>query len=253
MSTASVALYNCGHIAMAGYYVELAAREGFIALLMTRGNAAMHPYGGLERQIGTNPLAVAVPSVAEPFLLDMATSGTTSGALREAVARGQQVPAGLAVDEDGVPTTDPAAALAGALSPFGGAKGYGLGLAVELLGGLLTGAGAGPSPNPRGRLAWGTFVVVIDPAAYTDVTAFKSAVSDYLASLRASRAAPGFREVLIPGERAFRQRREQLAHGVRLTDSIWQEVGCLARELGIEPEDYVAESARAIQGNDLDR
>src|SRR5581483_5069700 len=240
VGTASVALYDCGHIGAAGYYVERAARADLIGLLVTRGNPGMHPYGGVERQIGTNPLAVAIPSVGEPFLLDMAASATSLGALREALARGESIAAGLAVDTAGRPTTDPAAGLAGALSPFGGAKGYGLGLVVEILGGLLTGAGAGTVRHSSGRLPWGVFVVVIDPAAYTDPTEFKRAVRAYFARLKASRLAPGFREILIPGERAFRRRREQLAHGVQITDAIWAEVAALARPLGVDAAEYAS-------------
>ncbi|HLH22117.1 MAG TPA: Ldh family oxidoreductase [Chloroflexota bacterium] len=241
MGTASVALYDCGHIGAAGYYVELAARADLIGLLVTRGNAGMHPYGGVDRQIGTNPLAVAIPSAGEPFLLDMAASAISLGALREALARGEPIAPGLAVDAAGRPTTDPAAALAGALAPFGGAKGYGLGLVVEVLGGLLTGAGAGTVPHPSGRLPWGVFAVVIDPAAYTDPTAFKREVGAYFARLKTSRLAPGAREVLIPGERAFRLRREQLARGVQITDAVWAEVAALARTLGVEASEYVSE------------
>jgi L-2-hydroxycarboxylate dehydrogenase (NAD+) len=243
VGTASVALYDCGHIGAAGYYVELAAREGLIALLGTRGNSGMYPYGGVDRQMGTNPLAVAIPSAGEPFLLDMATSATSLGALREALARGEPIAAGLAVDAHGQPTTDPAAGLGGALSPFGGAKGYGLGLVVEILGGLLTGAGAGAGSegNTGGRLPWGVFVVVIDPAAYTDLAVFKRDVSAYFARLKAARVAPDFREILIPGERAFRLRREQLAGGVRVTDAIWDELAALARSLGVRAGDYLSE------------
>jgi L-2-hydroxycarboxylate dehydrogenase (NAD+) len=242
VGTASVALYDCGHVGAAGYYVELAAREDLIGLLVTRGNSGMHPYGGVERQMGTNPLAVAIPSAGEPFLLDMAASGTSLGALRVALAQGERIAAGLAVDADGRPTTDPAAGLAGALSPFGGAKGYGLGLVVEILGGLLTGAGAGADSvgNVDGRLPWGVFVVVIDPAAYTDLTEFKREVSAYFARLKASRRAPGVREILIPGERAFRRRREQLANGVQVTDAVWDELAGLARGLGVRAEDYAS-------------
>ena len=242
--TGAVALYNCGHIAMAGYYVELAAREDLIGILMTKGNPAVHPHGGLDRQIGTNPISIGIPTAGDPFLLDMATSATSLGALREAVAAGRPVAEGLAVDRSGAPTTDPAAALAGALSPVGGAKGYGLGLVVELLAGALTRAGAGVMRDARGRRKlWGTLVLVLDPAAFANPAAFKAAASAYLAEVKASALAPGFCEILVPGERAFRTRRAQLAHGVRITDGIWDEVAQVARGLGIEPDAYLAQSA----------
>lgn len=236
---ASVALYNCGHILTAGYYVELAAREDLIGLLLTRSSPVMHPHGGVEPLMGTNPLAVGIPAADEPLLLDMATSATTFGALVEALAAGRSVPEGLAIDASGAPTTDPRAALSGAVSPFGGAKGSGLGLAVEILGGLLTGAGAGPLPHPSGRLSYGTVVMAIDPAAFVDLPAFKAAVSAYLARLKSSPVAPGSQEILIPGERSFRTRREQQARGVRITDEIWQQVARLARGLGVDADEYL--------------
>src|SRR5690349_20818516 len=242
VGAAAVALHNCGHVSMAGYYVELAAREDLIGILLSKGNPAVHPYGGLDRRIGTNPISIAIPTAGDPLLLDMATSATSLGALREAAVAGRTVPAGLAVDPTGAPTTDPTAALAGALSPVGGAKGYGLGLVVELLAGALTGAGAGAMRDASGwRKLWGTLVIVVDPAAFADVPAFKAAVSAYLAEVKASRLAPGFREILIPGERALRTRREQLAHGVRVTDGIWDEVARLACGLGVEPDEYLAD------------
>jgi uncharacterized oxidoreductase len=235
---AAVGLNNCGHIALAGYYVELAAREDLIGLLFGKSEAHVHPHGGVERQLGTNPIAVAVPCEGDPLLFDMSVGATSAGKLREAEIAGRTLPAGWAVDADGAPTTDPAQAKA--ISPVGGAKGHGLALSVELLGGLLTGAGAGPMRDASGwRQYWGTLLLVLDPAAFVDVAWFKGAVSAYLAQIKSSRLAPGFDEILIPGERSYRTRRERLAHGVTIADPIWRDVAALARPLGVDAEAYV--------------
>lgn len=234
---AAIALHRCGHIALAGYYVELIAREGLVGVLFAKSEAHVHPWGGVERQIGTNPLAVAVPTTADPFLLDMSVGATSFGKLREAAIAGRPLPAGWAVDAAGAPTTDPRAAAA--ISPVGGAKGYGLGLAVELLGGLLTGAGAGPMRDARGWTQyWGTLLLALDPAVFVDPAWFRAAVSAYLAQVKGSRRAPGVAEILIPGERSYRTRRERLAGGVLIADPVWEEVARLARELGVAPEQY---------------
>jgi LDH2 family malate/lactate/ureidoglycolate dehydrogenase len=100
--------------------------------------------------------------------------------------------------------------------------------------------GAGPLPHPSGRLSWGSFIAAIDPAAFTDLAACKAAVSAYLARIKASRMAPGFQEILIPGERSFRTRRDQRASGVRVTDEMWPQVARLARGLGVDPDEYLA-------------
>jgi L-2-hydroxycarboxylate dehydrogenase (NAD+) len=241
---AAVALNNSGHIALAGYYVELVAREDLIGLLFGKSEASVHPHGGTEPLIGTNPVSIAIPTAGDPLLLDMATSATSRGKLAEAAAAGRPLPLGWALDASGAPTTDPHAAMrGGALSPVGGAKGYGLALAVELLGGILTGAGAGPMQDASGwRKLWGTLIVVLDPAAFTDVAAFKAAVSAYLAEIKGSRLAPGFEEILIPGERSFRTRRERLVHGVEIADHVWETVAHVARELGIDAAQYAAAS-----------
>ena len=241
---AAVGFYNCGHIGLAGYYVELAAREDLIGLLFAKSEASVHPYGGFEPIIGTNPVCVGIPTEGDPLLLDMATSGTSLGKLREAAAAGRRLPDGYAMAPDGTPTNDPEVAQEGALSPFGGAKGYGLALAVELLGGILTGAGAGPMREAgEWRKLWGALVVVLDPSTFSKVPELKRAVSAYLAEVKGSRLAPGFEEILIPGERSYRRRREQLEKGVYVADGVWNSVARVARELGIEPERYRAGAA----------
>ncbi|HZR99889.1 MAG TPA: Ldh family oxidoreductase [Chloroflexota bacterium] len=241
---AALGLRASGHIALAGYYAELAAREDLIGLVFAKSETWIHPYGGVEPILGTNPIAIAIPTLGDPLLLDMATSATSRGKLVEAAAAGRELPLGWAIDASGAPTTDARAAVeGGALSPVGGAKGHGLALAVELLGGVLTGAGAGPMRDAAGwRNLWGTLFLVLDPAAFVDVGAFKAAVSDFLAQIKGSRLAPGFAEILIPGERSYRERQERLAHGIVVPDDAWEQVAAIARSLGLNADEYCAPS-----------
>jgi L-2-hydroxycarboxylate dehydrogenase (NAD+) len=231
----AVGVYDNNHISLVGYYVERAARAGFVALATTTGDAGVHPYGGVERLMGTNPLALAFPTEDEPFLLDMATSVGTFGRVFGARQRGEAIPLDWAVDPSGAPTADPEQALAGSLRPLGGAKGYGLGLALAILAGALVRAAQGPGvvgtihaadPTTKGDL-----FLVLDPAALGDPWAFRRAASAYLAEVRASRPAPGSSGVRIPGQRALRLRAERLENGIPMDPTTWEAVQALAREV----------------------
>ncbi len=243
---AAITVNNCGHLGLAGYYVELAARQDLVGVLFAKSATHIHPYGGVERRIGTNPISIAIPTDGDPFLLDMSTSAIANGKLQKAAREGRALPEGAALDKDGSPTTDAQAALTGALTAFGGAKGYGLALVVELLGGLLAGAGTGELRNPdgSGRL-WGALVLVIDPAAFGDPSAFKRGAAAFLAHVKSARKAPGFDEILIPGERSFRTRRDQLEHGVTIEDGLWNTIAKLAAEIGVDAQQYVGSAPSA--------
>jgi LDH2 family malate/lactate/ureidoglycolate dehydrogenase len=231
-----VGVFNNNHISLVGYYVERAARAGLIAMATTTGDAGVHPYGGIDRLLGTNPLAVAIPTANEPFLLDMATSEGTFGRIFGARQQGQAIPPTWAVDAAGQPTNDPAEALAGSLRPFGGAKGYGLGLCLAILAGPLVRAASGPDVvgtiEPGDPATKGDLFVVLDPAAFGDAAAVREAASVFLARVRASRRAPGSETIRAPGERALRLRAERLAAGIPMDETTWEAVEALAREVG---------------------
>ncbi len=110
----AVGVRNCYDVFMLGYYGERIAREGLVGIVMTTGTPLVHPYGGADRLIGTNPLAIAIPAPGKgPVLLDFATSALASGTIVEALAHGEELPEGVAVGPDGLPTRDPAAAAGG--------------------------------------------------------------------------------------------------------------------------------------------
>jgi len=232
-----VGVHGNNHLSLLGYYIERAARAGQIGLATTTGDAGVHPIGGVERLFGTNPLAVAFPTADEPFLLDMATSETTFGRVFGARQSGEPIPPHWAVDPQGQPTTDAHVALAGSLRPFGGAKGYGLGLCLAILAGALVRAALGPdligTIQPTDPATKGDLFLLLDPAAFGGATDIHAAAGAYLAALRTSRPAPGSPGVRIPGERALRLRAERLAHGIPMDPATWDEVLALAREAGV--------------------
>jgi L-2-hydroxycarboxylate dehydrogenase (NAD+) len=227
--TCSMAAYNHSYIAYLGRYVEQCLEQDCVALLMSHALTVVHPYGGTARLLGTNPMAVAIPTLGDPLLIDFSTSATSAGKLQAAERAGRAVPPEWAIDEAGLPTTDPAAGLRGALSPLAGAKGYGLGLLVEALAHLLARTGDVRLGHERGVPSWwSSFAFVVWIGAYMDPAEFRARVSDYLGRIKASPVAPGFAEILYPGERAYRLRRERLASGIPIEDEVWRSVlSCL--------------------------
>lgn len=205
-----------------GYFTEQFARAGMLAIGSTNASARVAPPGGNVPVLGTNPIAMAVPDGAGGIAMqfDFSTSAVALGKITMAKAAGESIPLGWAVDRDGNPTTDPAAALEGSLVSAGDYKGYGIGLLVELLASALTGGTASvdvaPLKAPEGKPHdLGQFYIVIDPSAYS-----RDGFYERLANLAESVAAqPGAR---LPGSgRTVRD-------SVEVEDDVWQSVQALA-------------------------
>ncbi len=226
---ALAAIRNANHIGMLAYYAEAAALRGHIAVVLTTSEALVHPFGGTDAMLGTNPVAVGVPAGPEPFVLDLATSTVSMGKIHHHALTGTPIPGDWAVDSAGNRTTDAEAAKTGAIAPFGGAKGYGLGLAIELLVAAL--AGSALAPEVRGTLDAtdpankGDILILIDPAAGSGRT---SALAGYLGRLRASRPADPDHPVQVPGDGMRRRRAETMAKGIDLPDQLHDEILSLA-------------------------
>ncbi len=227
---AVAAIANNNHLGMLSFYVERVARGGQIAVAFTTSEALVHPWGGRKAMLGTNPIAIGVPASPDPFVLDMATSMVSMGKIHDHAHRGEPIPEGWALDAGGEPTTDPAAAKLGAIAPFGGSKGYALGLAIEVLVASLSGAALGT--DVAGTLDAdricnkGDVFSVIDPVSQL-VTA---SISAYLEAIRAcSPASPG-QPVMVPGDGSRIRRAQRLATGIPMADSVWDDICGLARD-----------------------
>ena len=132
---------NGNHFGAIAPYCYLAAERGFASIIGSNASVTIAPTGGRGERLGNNPLGLGVPRPGgRPIILDMAMSVVARGKIRAALKRGESIPATWATDREGRPTTDPQAALQGFLLPFGGYKGYGLALMVDLFAGLLSGA-----------------------------------------------------------------------------------------------------------------
>jgi uncharacterized oxidoreductase len=203
--------------------------------------AIVAPHGGSDARFGTNPVCIGVPLTGRPpVILDFATSMIAQGKTRVAHNKGEPVPAGVLIDDQGRPSTDPRWTVVppfGALLTFGGHKGYGLALMCELLGGALAaGATQRDDETGRKRVLNGMLSVLIDPAALGDRSAFEAEAEAFIAWAKASPPREDFPPVMTAGEpeRAARTRRS--AEGVPVDGTTWNEILDAARKLGVDPE-----------------
>jgi LDH2 family malate/lactate/ureidoglycolate dehydrogenase len=233
---AAAGVFNGNHVGRLGEWVQQAADAGLVGLgfcnLGQRG-AAVAPHGGAARLLGTNPFAAAVPVAGRPpVLLDFATSAVAEGKLRVARNRGQAIPAGWVVAADGSPTTDPNDFYAGgALLPSAGHKGYGLGMLVELLGGLLSDAGEPPVSASQGH---GVLFIVLAPGLFRPAEAFFADAAALCARATAIPPAAGFAEVLLPGDPEHRSEALHRSTGVVLDDATWEQLQTAAAGFGVQ-------------------
>ena len=226
---ALAAIRNANHIGMLAYYAEAAVARNLIGIVLTTSEALVHPYGGTEAMLGTNPIAIGIPTGSEPFILDLATSRVSMGKIHHHALTGSLIPDDWAVDRQGRRTRDPEAAKSGAIAPFGEAKGYGLGLAVELLVAAL--AGSAFAPEVGGTLDAtkvankGDILILIDPAVGEGSAAGLAA---YLDRLRASSPEDPARPVAVPGDGMRVRRAQALTRGIELPDQLHDEIRALA-------------------------
>jgi L-2-hydroxycarboxylate dehydrogenase (NAD+) len=214
---AIAAIRNSNHIGMLGWYAERVAEAGFTIIALSTSEALVHPWGARKAMIGTNPIAIGLPTGGVPFMMDTATSVVSMGEIHDRANRGKEIPLDWALDENGNPTSDPGAAKTGAIAPFGQAKGYALGLAFELIVSSLSKAAIGR--EVRGTLDdvnvcnKGDLFIVID-GPRRDLQA-------YLEEIRNLPPADGFANVLIPGERGRACREHRLKQGIPLAEEVW--------------------------------
>lgn len=226
-TVAIAAIYRSHHIGAAGYTVERLARRGYVALVCSNTPSAMAFAGGSRAMMGTNPLAFAAPVPGrEPVVIDMALSQVARSRIVAAQKSGSAIPLGWATDSTGTPTTDPAAALSGALAPAGGTKGAALALIVEILCGALAGGhygweassfldDQGPSP------AVGQVLIAIDADLLSDGH-FPARMSELIAVMHRESG------VRVPGDRRLANRVRASDHGIEVSAPLFATLTALA-------------------------
>ena len=225
---------NNNHLGMLGFYAGRIAERGLVCLGMTTSEALVHPWGGTEAILGTNPLALGVPAQPHPLVLDMATSQISMGKVHDHALRGVPLEPGWALDADGNATIDPEAAKSGSIAPFGGPKGYGLGLGLGAMVTFLTGAAYGTAVGGTlddDRLSnKGDLFILLSGGAYS--------ASEYLDQVRGSRRADPATPVAVPGDGARDRYRTSVADGIDVADDLWRELTALE---AARPEAVLAE------------
>lgn len=230
----TVAVRRSNHVGRVAPYVARIAEAGMVGLAVTNANPSVAPFGGRSRVFGTNPIAWGAPRAGglPPIVHDGATAAVAEGKLRVARAKGEAVPPGVILDPVGQPTVDPEDFYAGgALLPFGGHKGSGLSVLVQILGRGL--AGADPVSLAAHRGGNGPVVLAIDVRPFTDVDAFAAEVEALCATIKATPPAEGFPDVLLPGEAEERSRERRLAEGIPVAERTWRELRALAKKLNV--------------------
>jgi len=228
-----VTFQNTTHIGRVGEYAEQAARAGCITLITLGGASAagsqVVPFGGARGALGTNPIAVGIPTGDDaPFVIDFATSVVAGGKILVAESKGLDVPEGAIIDSKGNPTTSPADFRNGGyLLPFGGHKGYALSLFFSLMGGL-----AGEFNAELTSMA-GLFMQVYDVAAFTPLEGYQRNVRAVLDAMKSIPPAPGFDEVLVPGDFEHRSRQQRLAEGIEVPADTFARIQAWAEKLNV--------------------
>jgi LDH2 family malate/lactate/ureidoglycolate dehydrogenase len=202
-------------------FVEMIANAGLVAIHTASSGPVVAPYGGTKPVLGTNPIAFAFPGENGPLVLDMGTSAFMATELQLRVRLNQPLPEGVGIDRDGRPTRDPAAVRDGALLPFGGHKGFGLGLIVQAFG-LLGGAALVPGNDD------GYVFIAFRPDLLVPLADLKRELAALVARVKAVPTQPGFAEIRIPGEQSARNRERLSREGLTVDRLVYDRLSALA-------------------------
>jgi L-2-hydroxycarboxylate dehydrogenase (NAD+) len=240
--TAFVGVRGSNHAGPAGLYAEMPAAEGLIGIYAAVANANhMATWGGADHLLGTNPLAIGVPSGQGPLVFDMATSIVAYGTVKKYGLRGLTMPEGWFVNPDtGAPITDPNRSGEGMLLPMGEYKGSGLALMIGLVAGVLNGAAFGRdvvdfNADDKSATNTGHFLIVVDIARFLPLAAFTAEVDRHVRDLRDSKRLPGVDAIRLPGDRRAECRAERLQDGVPLAKALIAQLDKMAGELDVKP------------------
>lgn len=236
----AVTVRNSRHFGIASHYAMLALSDGMIGLAMTNALPQVVPTFGKKAMLGTNPLSVAVPAGDEsPFILDMATSVGAAGKIEVARRAGTPIPPGWLVDAEGRPTTDGDWLWnGGALLPLGSApelasyKGYGLAVLVDVLCGVLSGAGFSSALDAH-AFSTGHFFLALRVDAFRPLVGFRTMMDEMIRALRSAEPAPGAERVYVHGEKELATERERYQNGIPLHPTVAGTLRQLASELGV--------------------
>jgi len=239
VGAAFVTVRNSTHCGAAGYYAMLAVESDMIGVCFSNTAASMAVWGAAGITLGNNPTAIAVPAGRHaPFTLDMATSTSSWQRIYMAAERGEKIADGLVLDPSGKPTNDPNKARGGAILPFGGMKGSGIAIAIDLLSGILSGGAFGThvgalmkDDDKREQVC--TSFAAIRVASFIPVEQFKQRADQLIDEIKACPTADGFDEILMPGEPEHRRMLQRRATGIPLDEATCKSLEAIGETVGV--------------------
>lgn len=234
-----VLVNNSNHFGTAAYFCQQACKVNMALIAMTNSPPGIPPWGGKSAFFGTNPIAFGFPTRQEPpVIIDMSSSVVARGKIILANKVGERIPPGWAIDEDGAETTDPAAALRGAVLPLGGAKGYALALAIEIMTGILSGAAYGPHignlyKDGDSAANVGHFFILLDIEKWMPLAHYFTAIDRFIEEVKAVPKSAGVEEIFYPGERRYQTFLQRSKQGLPIPQEVVGELKRLGDETGI--------------------
>lgn len=232
----AVSVRNSSHFGAAATYASMASAHHCIGMVFTNGSPVMVPYGGRQAKLSNNPIAISAPGGDKPDVVsDFAMSMGAGGKIRLARMKGEQIPEGWALDKDGNPTTDPAAATGGLLLPIAGHKGYAFAFMSEILAGVLSGSamasavirqgvasiGQVVEDRPKSGPGRGHFCIAINVEAFMPIDEFGSRIGSLIDEMHSTPTLAGFDRVLVPGELETETSARRLADGIPVPSSVF--------------------------------
>jgi ureidoglycolate dehydrogenase (NAD+) len=238
-----VGVRNSSHFGAAGYYANMAVDQGMIGIAMSNADPNMVVPGARGHVIGNNPMAYAVPAGDEfPLLLDIALSAVAAGKIYAMKALGQAIPSTWITDAEGLPTSDAEGwPHAGSMVPMAGHKGYGIALLIEVLAGVLTGAGVLSEVkswvwNSDEISHLGQAFMAINVGAIIPIEVFKHHVDHVIRQIRQSPKAKGSERIYVPGEMEWEKRADALKNGIPLPEQVLADLNNVGQQLGLETQ-----------------
>lgn len=226
---------DSNHFGAAAFWGKKLSAAGHVGIVMCNASPLVSPWQGKQGTVGTNPICVSVPG---PWLLDMATTTVAANRIFKALINGhEEIPAGWALDADGVPTTSTAVASKGLLQPLGGYKGSGLAVMVEILCAVLAGSAMGSEvggirrPGRPSRTS--QMYLAIDISRFMPVDEFRIRIEKLVGMLKAVPVATGYDEILVAGDPEWRTEAERVRNGIPIEDGNWNELCETATKLGV--------------------
>ncbi len=232
-----VAVHRSHHFGTGAYFVNLAAQKFNIGIACTNASKKVAPFGGTTACLGTNPLAFGAPGEnGQSILIDFSTSSSAGSTIRKAIENNIEIPQGILINASGKPITDPKLASEGTILPFGGAKGFGLGLMVEILSAVITGSDLSfQIPTQFEETASrtqniGHFFLALDLTNFFSQKDYCKKLEALRFAIKKSRKQEGIREILLPGETRWKNYQEQCSKGINIDDALYSSIENLAKQ-----------------------